>query len=600
MVACWLCPFLPSWFYGGELETFVTALMAAALLAALLAPRLGAKRFARAERALGRLARRRVLAAALVGLAALALRAGALPWRPVPYPAVHDEFCYLLMADTFAAGRLTNPTHGMWVHFEAPHLNHHPTYTAKYPPAPGLVLAFGQLLGRPWIGVWLSAGLMCAAVTWALQGWFSPSWALWGGAMAAVQIGALTYFMDSYWGGALAAAGGALVVGAVPRLFPKTGWRSGAAFGLGLAVLANTRPYEGLMLALPLGAAVLWFFLRRQGAGWRALLRRVVAPAAAVLLPVAAWMGYYNWRVTGGALTLPYTVNRATYGVAPYFVWQEPRPEPSYRHESLRDFYAGWEKSSYEELRTVPNLLVQNWQRLGRNWAFYIGPLLTLPLLLSLASLRGRRVRILFGVLLFFALALSVEVWVFPHYTAPMATILFALVVQGARRLRLCRVAGRPFGRQALRMLTAACLIWLLVCLPRPGQAPPGQQACEACKQDRGNASMQARARILGELRASSGRHLVLVSYGKNHRNHEEWVYNRAGIDDAPVVWAHEMSPAQNRKLIRYFRNRKVWRIEPDQQPRRLTAWDGSAGEGASANRPQRQGAAPAETAGAR
>ena len=190
----------------------------------------------------------------------------------------------------------------MWVHFESFHVIQQPTYTSKYPPAQGLVLAFGQLLGHPWIGQLLITALMCSALCWALQGWLPPAWALLGSVLAALRVGILSYWMNGYWAASVVALGGAMVIGALPRIKRYRRVRDAIWMALGLAVLANSRPYEGLLLGIIVAVDLIRWFSHGP---FVMVLRRVILPLMLVLLVAAIATGYYYRRVTGSPFRSP-------------------------------------------------------------------------------------------------------------------------------------------------------------------------------------------------------------------------------------------------------------------------------------------------------
>jgi hypothetical protein len=552
------------------LQILESILVISAVALTFLSQRKGTPRsktpiFLPVEGAFSNLARRKTLAAFAVGACTLVIRVALIPLWGVPQAMWHDEFSFLLAADTFAHGRLTNPAHPMWIHFEAFHIIQHPTYMSMYPPAQGLMLAAGQLLGHPWIGELLTTAVVCSVLCWMLQAWLPPAWALLGATLAMLQVGLLSYWMNSYFGSSLPALGGLLVLGALPRIQHRARLRDALLMGFGLSILANTRPFDGLVFSLPIAAAMLVWLVKPKKIPAATVLLRVVLPLILVLGATGIAMGYYFWRVTGNAFVMPYQVNRETYAMAPYFVWQKPRPEPVYHHAEMKSFYVGWELQDFQSGRTALGFARRLRHKFNLLWTFYIGPVFTLPLLAFPFLFRDRKMRFPLLLAATVAVGVLIETWTLAHYLAPAVGLFYLLLVQCIRHLRLYRWRERQVGHGLTRAIPLVCLAMVVL---RVTAVATGTQI-EPLWQ-RGNVKRNA---IVRELQQMPGKHLVIVHYGPDHSSHIDWIFNRADIDGSQVVWARDMGDGRNQELLLYFKDRRTWRIEADASSPKLEAY---------------------------
>ncbi|MGB2602887.1 MAG: hypothetical protein WBC78_04795 [Candidatus Sulfotelmatobacter sp.] len=520
----------------------------------------------RIEQMFRRLARRRALSVVFVGGLALTIRTSLIPVLGVPLPRWNDEFSYLLAANTFAAGRMTNPTPPMWVHLESFQIVMRPTYMSMYAPAQGLVLAAGKVFGgHPWVGVLIITALLCSALCWMLQAWVAPTWALFGGILSVLHLAVLSYWMNSYWCPAVAAIGGALVLGAIPRLRNGPRSRDALLLAVGLAVMANSRPYEGLVFSIAIAIALpfwLTFWRVRHKLPTVLLLRQAAQPALLLLVIAGTATGYYYWRVTGSPFRMTYAVNRDTYAVVPYFLIFNMRSVPAYHHAAMRDYYAGWEVREFEEARTFQGFIRRTFHKTLGLWQFYIGPAFTLPLLALPWAVMDRRMRLPMITGFIFGLGWLVETWTFPHYVAPATGLVYLVVVQCVRHMNLWRWHGAPAGQFLARSLPLVCLGMIFLRVAAVVAHAPLEP-----RWPRGNLDLP---KVIAQLRQIPGQHLVIVRYGPNHDVDRDWIYNEPDIDRAAVVWARDMGDQQNQVLLRYFNGRHAWLMQGDDTPPRL------------------------------
>ncbi len=484
-----------------------------------------------------------------------------LPWIPIPNPVVPDEFSHILLAKTFLLGRLANPAHPLWQHFESIHILSQPTYSSMYMVGQACFLAAGQFfLGNLFWGVLLSTALFCGALTWFLRAYVPPGWALFGGILAAVRIGAASYWNDSYWGGSAGALGGAMVLGAYPRLIKTWKPLPALVFAGGLALLASTRPWEGAILGATLIATLLHHILTqaRRPTPWTRMAH--CATIAALALGVSGWAMTREWKaVTGHPLTLPYQVNQSTYGWPLTLPWIKVRPV-TYRHPEFqlyRNFEIGEHRQVTEPAAAPLGLLL----KYSHTWRFFFGVTLCPTFLFTSRILKSRRTRIVWIAGATVAVAVLIEQTGYPHYWSPIAPVIFLFIVQGLRHLVQSTFLSSRFGPAIVRMiLPVVCVLVAARAATMSSASPPAAlpNFMSWCCVD---ARIKDREPLVRRLNSIQGQNLVIVHYDLKTYDTFEWVYNDPDIDGSRIVFARDMGPEKNAELIRYYSGRRIWRV---------------------------------------
>jgi hypothetical protein len=412
------------------------------------------------------------------------------------------------------------------------------------------MIAFGILLsnGKAAVGLWLGIALACAATTWLLQALVEPRWALLGGLLASLHFSFFGLWSQTYWGGAVAMLGGALLLGAAARLArdgPSAAMS--AILAAGLFILSFSRPYEGLVASLPVGAWLLyklWSWSREDRTRLRALQVLVVQLVAAALLLGAH--ATYNRAVTGSALRMPYMEYQRQYSAVPEFIGSgEMQPE---RQPARFETITRQTQAYFDSRAKRSGLLFGHLPRVAKSLVWLCSFALLLPTVVGLWQLRRLTVGpLLLASFLLTLLATSFTFGVWSHYYAPVAAMVVTCATVGLRTLWRSRPATRG--------IALGGMLALAFTLPA-GFLPAIQNTAPVF-------GLTREATIL-QIRKIPGRHLVLVEYTPNSNPFCDWVFNTADIDSQRIIWATSLGEEQDAALIAKYPERNLWVYDAD------------------------------------
>ena len=123
---------------------------------------------------------------------------------------------------------------------------------------------------------------------------------------------------------------------------PRVG--SSLLMGSGVVVLANSRPYEGLLTCVAGGALLAFRLVVRCGPSWKTMSIKWGLPFFIVLVVGIGWMAFYNRAVTGNWLQSPYVLHQNQYFEQGVFRFSALRPPERRPVPHVAAFYAHYKQ----------------------------------------------------------------------------------------------------------------------------------------------------------------------------------------------------------------------------------------------------------------
>ena len=543
----------------GLYEAWQLPLTLLMLLAAAIITKNEIGLFVKIEDLIRKIEDRPYLSAALLAGVAACLRLSLSPFIGTPQPIVPDEPSLMLQAQTYFSGRLANHVN-LLPDFESVYVLLSPTYSSQYPVLRSFPLVVGYCLGiGAWGGVLLSVVALTVAVYWMVREWINARYAFIAALIVIIRYGLFSFWVNSYFGGAFTALGGVLLLGGFKAVKSRPTLLNGAAVGLGVVVLMTTRPYEGMVYALPFGVALVIHFVRSKSPERRALVP--VGLSAAFL--VGAGFGLtlaHDQAVTGDWKVSPYLLYRQTVGQVPAFLVEshDPRGEGQARYAATQKA-VNYDVAFYDRRETWLGIFFAETSRFRHYWLFYVGFALLIPFVVGIYALNGEPTFLLAAASL--GVGLSLGSFDFAHYAAPGFGLVILATMAGFRTLRQWRPWGYSYGLSLTRVLPLALVVGSVVPL---SSALSGWPVFYLTSHDTPPCCW-LRPRSLHTTVADAvdhyeGKNLLIVDTGPNSPVGKDLVFNDADIDDEKTIWIND-DPEFNRLAIDRYPHRRIWRL---------------------------------------
>ncbi len=545
----------------GIYEAWQLPLTLLMLLTAVLITKYPIRLFAKFENLVGKIADRPYLSAALIAGVATCARLALSPFLGTPQPIVADEVSLTLQAKTYLAGHLASHVN-LLPDFGSIYVIVSPTYASMYPVLRSFPIFIGLFLGiGAWGGVLLSMVALTVAAYWMVREWINSRYAFIASLIVMVRYGLFSLWVNSFWGGAFTALGGVLLLGGFKAIRSRPNLLNGAVVGLGVFIMMTTRPYEGMVYAIPFGAALVIQFIRST-----TLERKSLIPAGmAATVLVAAGFGLtlvHNQAVTGDWKIPPYALYRQTGSQVPAFLVESGGPrEAAPARYAKNEYVNAFELRSYNRRETWAGIYSAEAFRLRNNWNFYFGFALVIPFALGIYALRGEPTLLVAAASL--AVGLSLETWDLAHYAAPAFGFFILATMAGFKSLRQWRPWGYPFGLSLSRVLPLALVLGSAIPLSSAltGQptfvTPVNNHFSAPCCWLRPRSFHMT---VANEVDRYRGKNLVIVDTGPKAPKEGILVSNDPDIDNEKTIWINDDAEFNRLEIDRYP-DRRIWRL---------------------------------------